>query len=104
MVFAVQKWRHYLLNTYFIIPTDHKSLQYILSQRLTTAFQQIWLAKLMEFDLTIEFKQGEKIEANALSRLEAVDCQAITTVIPESNMLNTIIDSWQANPDIQKLI
>jgi len=93
------------LNTHFIIRTDHKSQQYILSQRLTTTFQQKWLVKLMEFDFTIEFKQGrENCAADALSRLEAVDCQAMTPIIPESNTLNRIIDSWQADPDIKKLI
>ena len=57
------------MNTHFIIRTYHRSLQYILSQRLTTAFQQKWLVKLMEFDFTIEFKQGrENLAADALSR------------------------------------
>ena len=68
VVFAVQKWRHYLLNSHFIIRIDHRSLQYILSQRLTTSFQQKWLVKLMEFNFTIEFKQGrENLVADALS-------------------------------------
>ena len=93
------------MNTHLIIRTDHRSLQYILSQRLTTAFQQKWLVKLMEFDFTIEFKQGkENLAADALSRQETVNCQSITTPIPENNLLNRIIGSWQADHDIQKLI
>jgi len=56
IVFAVQKWRHYRLNTHFIIRTDHKSLRYILNQQLTIAFQQKWLVKLMEFNFIIELK------------------------------------------------
>ncbi|WVZ11731.1 hypothetical protein V8G54_016261 [Vigna mungo] len=43
VVYAVQKWRHYLLPTQFVIKTDHRSLKYILDQRLSTAFQQKWL-------------------------------------------------------------
>ena len=39
VVFAVQKWRHYLLPKKFVIRTDHRSLKYILDQRLATAFQ-----------------------------------------------------------------
>nr|KYP43863.1 Retrovirus-related Pol polyprotein from transposon 297 family [Cajanus cajan] len=59
VVFAVQKWRHYLLNIHFVIKTDHRSLKYILDQRLTTAFQQKWLVKLMEFNFSIEYKEGK---------------------------------------------
>jgi len=40
LVFAVQKWRHYLLNRHFTIKTDHYNLKYILDQRWTTEFQQ----------------------------------------------------------------
>jgi len=58
LVFAVQKWRRYLLNHHFTIKTDHKSLKYILEQRFTTDFQQKWLVKLVEFDFAIEHMQG----------------------------------------------
>ncbi|WVZ23582.1 hypothetical protein V8G54_002126 [Vigna mungo] len=103
VVFAVQKWRHYLLNRHFVIRIDHRSLQYILSQILTTTFQQKWLVKLMEFDYTIEFKQGrENVAADALSRQESVDCQAITTLIPESNMLTRIIASLQNDNELRR--
>jgi len=105
VVFVVQKWRHYMLNTHFIIRTDHRSIQYILNQRLTTAFQQKWLVKLMEFDFTIEFKQGrENLAVDALSKQQLVDCQAITILTPESTMLNRIINSLQVDLNIKKLI
>ena len=61
VVFAVQKWRHYLLNRHFTIKTGHYSLKYILDQRWSTEFQQKWLIKLMEFDFTIEYRQGKKM-------------------------------------------
>ena len=71
VVFVVQKWRHYLLLKQFVIKTDHLSLKYILDQRLSIAFQQKWLVKLMEFDFIIEYKQGsENQAADALSRVE----------------------------------
>jgi len=38
LVFVVQKWRHYLLTSHIIIKTNNRSLQYILTQRLTTPF------------------------------------------------------------------
>jgi len=59
----------------------------------------------MEFDFTIEFKQGrENLAVDALSRQQPVDYQAITTLTPESTMLNRIINSWQVDLDIKNLI
>lgn len=53
VVFAVQKWRHYLFHDHFIIRTDQRSLKYLLEQRLNTPIQQQWLPKLLEFDYEI---------------------------------------------------
>jgi len=67
VVFAIQIWRHYLLPSQFMVMTDHYSLKYLLDQRLTRVFQQRWLAKLVEFDFTIEYKQGkDNVVADAL--------------------------------------
>ena len=33
VIFALKSWRHYLLGEKFVVFTDHKSLQYIYSQR-----------------------------------------------------------------------
>ena len=46
MVFAVQKWGQYLMNSHFIIKTNQKSLKWLLQQKISTPFQQFWLAKL----------------------------------------------------------
>jgi len=45
MVKAVRKWRPYLLGRSFVIKTDHRSLKYLLEQRLTTPSQARWLPK-----------------------------------------------------------
>ncbi|XP_019431364.1 PREDICTED: uncharacterized protein LOC109338552 [Lupinus angustifolius] len=92
---VVQKWRHYLLNKHFIIKTDHKSLKYMLDQRLTTEFQQKWLVKLMEFDFSIEYKQGkDNVVVDALSRMEGVECQAILVHTLNSELLGRIQGTW----------
>lgn len=98
VVLAVQKWRHYLLHNHFVIKTDHQSLKYILDHRLSTAIQQKWLLKLMEFDFSIEYKQGhENLAVDALSRVE---CAAFITHQPDSDLLDKIKDSWQTDVDL----
>lgn len=70
VAFAVQKWRHYLLNAHFIIRTDQRSFKYLLEQRLNTSIQQQWLPKLLEFDYEIQYRQGkDNLAADALSRV-----------------------------------
>ena len=53
IVKAVRKWRPYLLGNPFIIQMDHKSLKYLLEQRITTLAQTRWLPKLLGYDYTI---------------------------------------------------
>lgn len=36
---AVQKWRPYLIGRHFIIKTNHRSLKYIMEQRISTPSQ-----------------------------------------------------------------
>ncbi|CAL0311123.1 unnamed protein product [Lupinus luteus] len=101
----VQKWRHYLLNKHFIIKTDNRSLKYMLDQRLTTEFQQKWLVKLMEFDFAIEYKQGkENVVADALSRRDAVECQALLVHSLESDLFHRIKNTWHNDLSLQRII
>jgi len=69
LVTAVQKWRPYLLGHPFIVRTDHKSLKFLLEQRVATVAQQRWISKLFGYDFVIKFKKGkENTVADALSR------------------------------------
>lgn len=61
---------HYLLGRQFVVRTDHASLKYLWDQRICTTAQQKWLAKLVGYDFTIEYKPGrENRAANSLSRV-----------------------------------
>ena len=69
IVFAVQKWRHYLLGRHFVILTDQKSLKFLTDQRLLGEDQLKWTAKLMGLDFEIRYRPGfENKAADALSR------------------------------------
>jgi hypothetical protein len=52
---------------------NHKSLKYLLEQRITTPAQTRWLPKLLGYDYTIEYKKGvENQVADSLSHIGEV--------------------------------
>jgi hypothetical protein len=53
VVLAINHWRPYLLGRRFIVSTDQKSLKQLLQQRIVTAEQQNWTAKLLGYDFDI---------------------------------------------------
>lgn len=53
-----------------MILTDHQSLKELMAQAVQTPDQQIYLAGLMGFDYTIQYRAGKaNLAADALSRL-----------------------------------
>ncbi|MCH82152.1 retrotransposon protein [Trifolium medium] len=70
VVLAIQHWRPYLLGRKFTVSTDQKSLKQLMQQRIVTAEQQNWAAKLLGYDFEIVYKQGKLNKgADALSRI-----------------------------------
>ncbi|CAN6455047.1 unnamed protein product [Victoria cruziana] len=71
IIVAVEKWRPYLIGRHFIVKTDHASLKHLLQQKISTPTQQRWIARLLCYDFTIEYRKGpENNAADALSRLK----------------------------------
>ncbi|KAJ7961759.1 Ty3/gypsy retrotransposon protein [Quillaja saponaria] len=69
IVYAVNKWKQYLLGKHFTIKTDHQSLKYALEQKECNPVLQKWLSKLMGLDYEIVYRKGkENVAADALSR------------------------------------
>ncbi|KAF7844307.1 Retrovirus-related Pol polyprotein from transposon 17.6 [Senna tora] len=78
IVFAVKKWRHYLLGHKFVIRRDKKALKYLLEQCIIDPDQQKWASKLMGYNFEIQYKpRVDNKAAGALSRKVNEDQAAI---------------------------
>ena len=70
VVFALEKFRCYIVGSLVTIFTDHAALKYFLSKQDTKPQLTRWIILCQEFNLTIKDKKRvEKVVANHLSRL-----------------------------------
>ena len=69
VVFALRIWRHYLYGVPYRIFTDHKSLQYLFSQKDLNMRQRRWIELIKDYDYTIEYHPDKaNVVADVLSR------------------------------------
>ena len=69
VVFALMQWRHYLYGVKCEIYTDHRSLQYVFTQKDLNFRQRRWMELLKDYDITILYHPGKaNVVADALSR------------------------------------
>jgi hypothetical protein len=104
---ALKKWRHYLLGNKLIIKTDQRSLKYLSSQRLLEGIQHKLMLKLLEYDYSIEYKQGkENVVADALSRKHMSTgtdtCTAISAAVP--TWMKDVEQSYTSDERCQQLL
>jgi hypothetical protein len=70
MVFALHKFRHYLLGNKFVFYVDHITLVYLVNKPWVSRRIIKWLLLFLEYDFTIMYKLSKvHAVANALSRL-----------------------------------
>ena len=101
VVFALNKFRAYLIGSPITIFTDHAALKYLLSKKDAKARLIRWILLLQEFDLTIKDKKGvENVVADHLSRLEFNDSAAIPAIgddFPDEHLFAVTKMPWYAN-------
>ncbi|KAH0669077.1 hypothetical protein KY289_023570 [Solanum tuberosum] len=70
VVFALKIWRHYLYGVHVDVFTDHKSLQYVFTQKDLNLRQRRWLEFLKDYDMSVHYHPGKaNVVADALSRV-----------------------------------
>ena len=57
VVFAIDKFRSYLVGTKVIVFTDHAALKYLLTKKDAKPHLLRWILLLQEFDLEIKDKK-----------------------------------------------
>jgi hypothetical protein len=69
MVYALHKFRHYLLGNQFVFYVDHMALVYLVNKPQVSGRIARWLLLFLEYDFNFFNKLGRShLMANALSR------------------------------------
>ena len=68
IVYALEKFRSYLVGSKVIVYTDHATIKYLLNKADSKPYLIRWILLLQEFDLVIRDKKGfENVVADHLS-------------------------------------
>ena len=71
MVFALQKYRHYLLANPFIFYTDHQALKYLVNKPLHHGRICRWLLLFQEFEFEVIVRLGKlNVDPDHLSKID----------------------------------
>ncbi|KAM1121581.1 hypothetical protein ACFX19_003285 [Malus domestica] len=102
-VFALDKFRSYLLGTKVIIYTDHAALKYLLTKKKAKPRLIRWMLLLQEFDIEIRDKKGsENVVADHLSRLvHEEEVVPIPKTFPDEQLMSIEVrpkDQMPQNP------
>ncbi|CAA7405270.1 unnamed protein product [Spirodela intermedia] len=88
VVYALEKFRPYILGSKIFIYTDHAALKYLFSKKEAKPRLIRWVLLLQEFDLEIRDKKGsENSVADHLSRLHILGTGDISDSFPDEHLL-----------------
>ncbi|RVW62856.1 Retrovirus-related Pol polyprotein from transposon 17.6 [Vitis vinifera] len=101
VVFALDKFRTYLVGSFIIVFTDHSALKYLLTKQDAKARLIRWILLLQEFDLQIRDKKGvENMVADHLSRLAIAHNSHVLPInddFPEESLMLLEKAPWYAH-------
>ena len=101
VVFALEKFRSYIVGSPVTIFTDHAALKYLLSKQDTKPHLTRWILLCQEFNLAIKHKEGvENVVADHLSRLvpeSTSESLPIGDTFPDEQPFSLIYCPWYAD-------
>ena len=101
VVFALDKFRSYLVGSPIVVFSDHAALKYLLSKKDAKPRLIRWILLLQEFAITIRDKRGvENVVADHLSRLvcdESFESIPINDTFPDEQLFNISKSPWFAD-------
>lgn len=101
VVFAIDKFRSYLVGSKAIVYTDHSALKYLLNKKDVKPRLIRWVLLLQEFDIEIRDKKGvENVVADHLSRMtgqERADETYINESLSDEQLLAVSNVPWYAD-------
>ncbi|CAN6570886.1 unnamed protein product [Malus baccata var. baccata] len=100
VVFALDKFRSYLLATKVIIYNDHAALKYLFTKKEDKPRLIRWMLLLQEFDIEIRDKKGsENVVADHLSRMvHEEDAVPIIETFPDEQLMSVkVSEPWYAD-------
>ncbi|CAN6691832.1 unnamed protein product [Malus baccata var. baccata] len=104
VVFALDKFRSYLIGTKVIVFTDHAALKYLFTKKEAKPRLIRWMLLLQEFDIEIRDKKGcENVVADNLSRLvREEESLLISETFPDEQLLSIewimFPNGWKQKP------
>ncbi|XP_074298882.1 uncharacterized protein LOC141629851 [Silene latifolia] len=104
IVFALEKFRSYLLGTKVVVFSDHAALRHLMAKKESKPRLIRWILLLSEFDFEVKDKKGaENVVADHLSRLVDVDVNPheknpVKGLFPDENLFAIrSVEPWYAN-------
>ncbi|XP_071939053.1 uncharacterized protein [Coffea arabica] len=90
VIFALEKFRSYLLGAKVIVFSDHAALRYLMTKKDAKPRLIRWILLLQEFDLEIRDKKGsENLVADHLSRIPiGEDNEPLRDAFPEEHLFS----------------
>ena len=99
MIFALEKFRHYLLGNKVIFHVDHQALIFLVKKPKLEGRLARWMLLLQEFDFTVFHTPGNQhAVADYLSRLEhAEESPGVSDQLPDAELFQVqgqTFDNW----------